>query len=63
MRASRTRRHVVIAAGAALAVTGLITGCTAGDTGTSSALAYIILIVIIAISNIYIRQLNKAREG
>jgi ribose transport system substrate-binding protein len=36
MRASRTRRHVVIAAGAALAVTGLITGCTAGDTGTSS---------------------------
>ena len=33
------------------------------DTGTSSALAYIILIIIIAISNIYIRQLNKAREG
>ena len=33
MRASRTRRHLVIAAGAAIAVTGLITGCTAGDTG------------------------------
>lgn len=33
------------------------------DTGTSSALAYIILIIIIAISNLYIRQLNKAREG
>jgi multiple sugar transport system permease protein len=33
------------------------------DTGTSSALAYIILIIIIAISNIYIRQLNKVREG
>ena len=36
MRASRTRRHAVIAAGAALAITGLITGCTAGDTGTTS---------------------------
>ncbi len=33
------------------------------DTGSSSALAYIILIVIIAISNLYIRQLNKVREG
>lgn len=33
------------------------------DTGTSSALAYVILIIIIAISNIYIRQLNKVREG
>jgi multiple sugar transport system permease protein len=33
------------------------------DTGTSSALAYIILVIIIAISNIYIRQLNKVREG
>lgn len=33
------------------------------DTGLSSALAYIVLIVIVAISNIYIRQLNKVREG
>ena len=33
------------------------------DTGLSSALAYIVLIVIVAISNIYIRQLNKATEG
>jgi multiple sugar transport system permease protein len=33
------------------------------DTGTSSALAYIILIVIIAVSNLYIRSLNKARGG
>jgi multiple sugar transport system permease protein len=31
------------------------------DTGMSSALAYIILVVIIAVSNLYIRQLNKAR--
>ena len=33
------------------------------DTGLSSALAYIVLIVIIAVSNLYIRQLNKVREG
>lgn len=33
------------------------------DTGLSSALAYIVLIVIVAISNLYIRQLNKVREG
>jgi len=33
------------------------------DTGTSSALAYIVLIIIIAVSNILIRQLNKVREG
>jgi multiple sugar transport system permease protein len=31
------------------------------DTGMSSALAYVILVIIIAVSNIYIRQLNKAR--
>jgi multiple sugar transport system permease protein len=31
------------------------------DTGTSSALAYVILIVIIAVSNLYIRSLNRAR--
>lgn len=31
------------------------------DTGTSSALAYIILVIIIAVSNILIRQLNKVR--
>jgi multiple sugar transport system permease protein len=30
-------------------------------TGPASALAYIILVVIIAISNVYIRNLNKAR--
>lgn len=33
------------------------------DTGQSSALAYIVLIVIIAISNLYIRALNRARGG
>jgi multiple sugar transport system permease protein len=33
------------------------------DTGTSSALAYIILVLIIAVSNILIRQLNKVRDG
>lgn len=33
------------------------------DTGRSSALAYIVLIVIIAVSNLYIRALNRAREG
>lgn len=31
------------------------------DTGLSSALAYVVLVVIIAVSNLYIRQLNKAR--
>jgi multiple sugar transport system permease protein len=33
------------------------------NTGESSALAYIVLIIIIAISNLYIRALNRAREG
>jgi multiple sugar transport system permease protein len=33
------------------------------QTGRSSALAYMVLIVIIAISNLYIRNLNKARRG
>lgn len=33
------------------------------DTGYSSALAYIVLIVVIAISSLYIRQLNKVREA
>jgi len=32
------------------------------NTGKASAFAYIILIMIIAISNIYIRYLNKAKE-
>lgn len=32
-------------------------------TGRASALAYIVLIIIIAISNLYIRQINRAREG
>lgn len=33
------------------------------DTGKSSALAYIVLVIIIAISNLYIRALNKMRES
>ncbi|MCZ7540466.1 MAG: sugar ABC transporter permease [Anaerolineae bacterium] len=32
-------------------------------TGESSALAYIVLVIIIAVSNLYIRALNRAREG
>lgn len=32
-------------------------------TGESSALAYIVLIIIIAVSNLYIRALNRIREG
>jgi multiple sugar transport system permease protein len=32
-------------------------------TGRASALAYIVLIIIIAISNLYIRNLNSIREG
>ncbi len=32
-------------------------------TGESSALAYIVLIIIIAVSNLYIRALNRVREG
>ncbi len=32
-------------------------------TGQASALAYIVLIIIIAISNVYIRYLNRMREG
>ena len=32
------------------------------ESGKASALAYIVLVVVIAISNIYIRQLNKLRE-
>lgn len=33
------------------------------ETGLSSALAYIVLVVIVAISNLYIRALNRLREG
>jgi multiple sugar transport system permease protein len=33
------------------------------ETGSSSALAYVVLVIIIAVSNIYIRALNRAREG
>jgi len=33
------------------------------QTGRSSAFAYMVLIVVIAISNLYIRNLNKANEG
>ena len=36
---------------------------TEWDTGLSSALAYIILIIIIAISNLYIKYLNQMRDG
>ena len=32
-------------------------------TGESSAAAYIVLVIIIAISNLYIRSLNRMREG
>ena len=32
-------------------------------TGQASALAYVVLIIIIAISNVYIRYLNKMRDG
>jgi len=32
------------------------------DTGTSCALAYIMLVIVIAIANIYIRYLNRASE-
>lgn len=33
------------------------------ETGSSSALAYIVLVIIIAISNLYIRALNRVREA
>jgi multiple sugar transport system permease protein len=33
------------------------------NTGKSCALAYIILVIIIGISNVYIRYLNKIKEG
>ncbi len=33
------------------------------NTGESSAVAYIVLIIVIAISNLYIRALNRVREG
>jgi len=33
------------------------------NTGESCALAYILLVIIIALSNIYIKYLNKARSG
>ncbi len=36
---------------------------TQWDTGFSSAVAYIILIIIIAISNLYIKYLNQMRDG
>jgi len=32
-------------------------------TGASGALGYIVLVIIIAVSNLYIRALNRAREG
>jgi multiple sugar transport system permease protein len=33
------------------------------NTGKSSALAYIVLVIIIGVSNIYVRYLNKLKEG
>lgn len=33
------------------------------ETGSSSALAYIVLVIVIAVSNLYIRALNRVREG
>lgn len=33
------------------------------ETGASSALAYIVLVIVIAVSNLYIRALNRVREG
>ncbi len=33
------------------------------ETGPSSALAYIVLVIVVAVSNLYIRALNRAREG
>ncbi len=33
------------------------------ETGSSSALAYVVLVIIVAVSNIYIRALNRVREG
>jgi multiple sugar transport system permease protein len=32
------------------------------DTGKSCALAYIILIMVVAITNIYVKYLNRAKE-
>jgi multiple sugar transport system permease protein len=32
------------------------------QTGRSSALAYIVLIVVVAITNIYVKYLNKVKE-
>ena len=32
------------------------------DTGRASALAYIVLIVVLCITNIYVKYLNKAKE-
>jgi multiple sugar transport system permease protein len=33
------------------------------DTGNSSALAYIVLVVVIALANIYIRNLTRAQAA
>jgi len=33
------------------------------ETGLSSALAYIVLVIVIAVANLYIRVLNNVREG
>ena len=32
------------------------------DTGRASALAYIVLIMVLAITNIYVKYLNKVKE-
>ena len=33
------------------------------NTGKASALAYIVLVIIVAVSNLYVRYLNRIREG
>ena len=33
------------------------------NTGKSSALAYIVLVIITGVSNIYVRYLNKLKDG
>ena len=47
---------------AELIVPALQNGLPAVGTGPSSALAYIVLIMVLAITNIYVKYLNKAKE-
>jgi multiple sugar transport system permease protein len=43
-------------------VTGSLDGFQEWQTGMSCALAYIVLIVVLAITNIYVKYLNKMKE-